>query len=321
MSVFASEGPGGVMARRLLPAVIAVPIMLGWIRLQGQRMGLYGTEFGLALMVTSSIAILAVVVWRSALAMNRVEVERGRAEEALARRTEELARSNAELERFAYVASHDLQEPLRMVSSYVQLLARRYKGKLDSDADEFIEYAVDGSRRMQRLITDLLAFSRVGRQGKEFEPTSLDAALDRALFNLRLAMEESGAVVTRESMPVILGDPTQMTQVFQNLVGNAVKFRGKEPACIHVSVRQTAGEWLVAVRDNGIGIDAQYLERIFVIFQRLHGAEYHGTGIGLPIARKIVERHGGRMWVESEPGIGSTFFFTIPRLRDSQGEG
>jgi len=247
--------------------------------------------------------------------------ERKRAEEARERRTEELARSNAELERFAYVASHDLQEPLRMVSSYVQLLARRYEGKLDSDADEFIHFAVDGAGRMQRLITDLLAFSRVGRTGKEFEPTSLDAALDRALLNLQMAIDESGTAVTRDPMPVILGDPTQMVQVFQNLVGNAVKFRGTEPPRVHVSVRPNGGEWLLAVRDNGIGVDAQYAERIFIIFQRLHGREYPGTGIGLPISRKIIERHGGRMWVESEPGKGSTFFFTLPRLpgRDREG--
>ena len=242
--------------------------------------------------------------------------ERKRAEEALAARTEELARSNAELERFAYVASHDLQEPLRMVSSYVQLLARRYQGKLDSDADDFIGFAVDGAGRMQRLITDLLAFSRVGRHDKGFEPISLDTALDQALINLQVAIEESGAVLTREPLPMVLGDTTQMVQVFQNLVGNAIKFRGKEPPRVHVSVRRHAGEWRISVRDNGIGVDGQYQERIFIIFQRLHGSEYPGTGIGLPIARKIVERHGGRIRVESEPGKGSTFFFTMPVLAD-----
>ncbi len=242
--------------------------------------------------------------------------ERRKAEEALERRTDELARSNAELERFAYVASHDLQEPLRMVSSYVQLIARRYQGKLDSDADEFIGFAVDGATRMQRLITDLLAFSRVGRTGMEFAPTSLETSLGQALSNLKVAIAETGAVVTHDPLPVVTGDSSQMVQVFQNLVGNALKFRGKEPPTVHVSARRQGAEWLFAVRDNGIGFDPQYAERIFIIFQRLHGRDYAGTGIGLPISRKIVERHGGRMWVESEPGKGSTFFFTLPRLSD-----
>jgi signal transduction histidine kinase len=320
MAVLSSEGPAGEMARHLLPPVFVFPFALGWIRLQGQRKGFFGTEFGVALLVTSTIAILAVVVWRATLMLNRADAARKRAEEALERRSEELARSNEELERFAYVASHDLQEPLRMVSSYVQLIERRYKGRLDSDADEFIGYAVEGAGRMQRLITDLLAFSRVGRPGKEFESTSLDTALDRALSNLRMAIEESGAAVTHDSLPVVGADPTQMAQVFQNLVGNAIKFRGKEPPRVHVSVRWRTGEWLFAVRDNGIGVEADYLERIFIVFQRLHGSRYPGTGIGLPISRKIVERHGGRMWVESEPGKGLTFFFTLPRLPDRDRE-
>ncbi len=247
--------------------------------------------------------------------------ERKKAEEALERRTEELARSNAELERFAYVASHDLQEPLRMVSSYVQLLARRYQGRLDSDADEFIGFAVDGAGRMQRLITDLLAFSRVGRMGKDLEPTPLDACLDQALKNLEVAIAESGAVVTRDPLPVVMGDSSQLVQVFQNLVGNALKFRGTEPPRVHVSARRDGRQWQLSVRDNGIGFDAQYAERIFIIFQRLHGRDYPGTGIGLPISRKIVERHGGRLWGESQPGKGSIFILTLPGLPDQAREG
>jgi signal transduction histidine kinase len=237
---------------------------------------------------------------------------RHQAEEELKRTLAELARSNEELQRFADVASHDLQEPLRMVSSYTQLLARRYKGRLDADADEFIAYAVDGANRMQELITDLLEYSRVGTRGKSFAPVDSAAVLGQALTNLKAAIEESGAVVTHDPLPTLLADKTQLTQLFQNLVGNAIKFRGQEPPRIHVSAEQQGNAWVFSVRDHGIGIDPQYSERIFAIFQRLHTREeYPGTGIGLAVCRKIVERHHGRIWVESQPGQGSTFFFTL----------
>jgi PAS domain S-box-containing protein len=239
--------------------------------------------------------------------------ERQRAEQALAEKARELARSNTELEQFAYVASHDLQEPLRMVSSYTQLLARRYKGKLGSDADDFIAYAVDGAARMQRLIQDLLTYSRVGTKGREFVPADCERLLDQVLGDLKVAIEESGAVVTRDALPIVRGDETQIGQLLQNLIGNALKFHNQESPRVHVSSKRNGKEWIFSVRDNGIGIDAQYAERIFVIFQRLHRRdEYPGTGIGLAVCKKIVERHGGRIWVESNQEKGATFYFTLP---------
>lgn len=238
---------------------------------------------------------------------------RKRAEEALAQKAQELARSNADLEHFAYVASHDLQEPLRMVRSYLQLLERRYKEQLDADAREFIAYAVDGATRMQNLISALLSYSRVGTRGKPFEPTDCSMVLERVLDNLKVAIEESNAVVTHDPLPTVMADNVQLAQVFQNLIGNAVKFHGERPPAVHVGAQRGKGEWIFSVRDNGIGIDPQHFERIFLIFQRLHSQdEYPGAGIGLAVCKKIVERHGGRIWVESQPGAGSTFYFTIP---------
>jgi PAS domain S-box-containing protein len=238
---------------------------------------------------------------------------RRRAEQELARRADELARSNAELEQFAYVASHDLQEPLRMVASYTELLGRRYRGKLDSDADEFIAFAVDGASRMKRLIEDLLTYSRVGMKGKPFTQTDCNVALREATANLMLAMEDAHAVVTSDALPIVTADAVQLVQLLQNLIANAIKFHGANPPCIHVSAKPQDGTWLFSVQDNGIGIEMRYFERIFLIFQRLHAkTEYPGTGIGLAVCKRIVERHGGQIWVESEPGKGSRFFFTIP---------
>ena len=239
--------------------------------------------------------------------------KRKEAEALLLQKVEELNRSNKELGQFAYVASHDLQEPLRMVASYTQLLSRRYKGKLDSDADEFIAFAADGASRMQRLIQDLLTYSRVGTKEKDLRDTSSEETLQQALVNLRGAIEESGAVVTHDPLPTVLADEMQLIQLFQNLVGNAIKYQNPGVPRVHISAAKNGGEkWIFSVQDNGLGIDSQYFERIFGMFQRLHKREeFSGTGIGLAICKKIVERHGGSISVESQPGEGSTFRFAL----------
>jgi PAS domain S-box-containing protein len=233
-------------------------------------------------------------------------------ENDLTQTLEKLKQSNAELEQFAYVASHDLQEPLRMVASYVQLIERRYKGKLDSDADEFIGYAVDGANRMRGLIDDLLTYSRVARLGKPFEPTNLESTFEIVAKNLQASIKENNALVTHDKLPVVVADSGQMVQLFQNLIGNAIKFHGKEAPHVHISAKTQEADYLFSIRDNGIGIDPQYFDRLFKIFQRLHTKqEYPGSGIGLVICKRIVERHGGRIWLESQVGKGSTIHFTL----------
>ena len=248
----------------------------------------------------------------------RAEAELRRAHEDLERKAEELQRSNSELEQFAYVASHDLQEPLRMVSSYTQLVLRRYGDRLDGEAKEFMAYVVDGAARMKQLIEDLLAYSRVGTRGKQFKPVPVENAVRRAIGNLRAAIEEAGATVTYDALPTVAADDVQLAQLFQNLIGNALKFRAASVPRIHVSAKEQEGEWEFGVHDNGIGIEPQYFERIFMVFQQLHTkGEYPGTGIGLAICKKVVERHGGRIWVDSKPGEGSSFLFTLPKERDT----
>ena len=234
-------------------------------------------------------------------------------QQALAKHAEALALSNAELQQFACAASHDLQEPLRMVSFYTQLLAKRYQGKLDSDANEFIGYVLEGATRMGDLIRRLLEYSRIGAGRSEFSPADCEEVFRECMSNLRVALGESSAIVTHDPLPTVAGDSLQLGQVIQNLLGNAIKFCGGKPPRVHVSAQARDEDWLFSVRDEGIGIEAEYFETIFAIFQQLHGKdEYQGAGVGLAICRKIVEQHGGRIWVESEPGSGSAFYFTIP---------
>jgi two-component system sensor kinase len=233
--------------------------------------------------------------------------------------TKELANSNAELEQFAYVASHDLQEPLRTVTSYCRLLEENCQGHLDAKTREYMDQVLDGAQRMRTLISDLLTYSRVGRRGRPFQPTDCNAVLDLALSNLKLTIEETGAVVTRTPLPEVLGDPTQLLQLFQNLLGNAIKFRKAQPPHVDIQAERSGAEWVFSVRDDGIGIEPEHLERIFLIFHRLHTREeYPGTGIGLAVCKKTVERHGGRIWVESRPGEGSTFRFALAAMPKSR---
>ena len=239
--------------------------------------------------------------------------ERKRAEQALVKKSEDLARSNADLAQFAYVASHDLQEPLRTITRFVQLLEKRYQGKLDQDADEFIGFVVSGTKRMQQIINDLLAYSRVNTSREPPNIMKIEDAIQRAMQNIKYVLEDTRGTIIYGEMPSIIADEPQMTQLFQNMIGNALKFHGEEAPRVEISAARKENDWIFSVRDNGIGIDPQYKDRIFEIFQRLHTCEeYAGTGIGLAIAKKIVERHEGHIWVESQPGKGSTFNFTLP---------
>ncbi|KCZ71446.1 PAS domain S-box [Candidatus Methanoperedens nitroreducens] len=271
-------------------------------------------DFAEKLSASVSLAIQNANLFES---VQREITEHRHAEEELKQRTEELARLNAELEQFAYIAAHDLQEPLRMISIFTQLLERRYKGRLDKDADEFIAYIVNGAKQMQQMIEDLLEYSQIGTRGKPFEPADLEAVFEQAIANLKVAIEENGAVVTHDPLPTVLADASQMVELLQHLISNAIKFRKEEPPRIHISAEKKGNEWVFSVQDNSIGISPEFMGQLFKIFQREHVAKYPGTGVGLAICRRIVERHGGRIWAESEPGKGSTFYFTIPEREKS----
>lgn len=313
MRPITSDTTGGAMARRLLPAAILIPLILGALRFTNERHGFVELESSISLFAFANIVIFAALIWWNAKLLFRAEEERSKAMEQLKRTTADLERSNTELQQFASIASHDLTEPLRMVRSYLELLSGRAQSKLDAEEREFVGYAVDGARRMQTLIQDLLAYARVDTRARPLEPTDCERVLDTAMANLKLAITEGHAKIQHERLPTVMADPGQLTQVFQNLIGNGIKFHGSAPVKIDVGAERKNGEWIFHVKDNGIGIDPKNFSRIFVLFQRLHTRkEYPGTGMGLAICKKIVERHGGRIWAESKIGEGTTFFFTIP---------
>jgi light-regulated signal transduction histidine kinase (bacteriophytochrome) len=268
------------------------------------------------LMLGSAYSRLSAVAREHAAALEREVAKTARNEQLLADRTLELKRCNSEFEQFAYIASHDLQEPLRMVASYTELLAQRYKDKFDERGEKYVAYASDGAKRMQRLVEALLAYSRVGTRGRLPEPTDLTVVARAAVRNLSSAITRSGANVDIGALPRVMADDMQIGRVFENLIDNSIKFRGDRTPYVRIKAEADGDQWIIRVADNGIGINTKFSERVFLLFQRLHDREnYDGIGMGLTISRKIVERHGGRIWYESQPGEGTTFFFTLPAVQ------
>ena len=314
MKVLTSGEYGSVFGIRILIALAVISIFLGWSRIVGQNLGYYSAAFGTALYTISILIILSILVWNSILSLNKTDRERKEANNELKKNLEELERSNKELQSFTHITSHDLQEPLRTIASYSQLIERRYKGQLDSDADEFLEYMVSDAKRMKSMIQGLLDYSHVEARSDKFKEVNTKKALDTALSNLQYSINQCHAEVTHDPLPIIFADECQIVSVFQNLIDNALKFQKRdETPKIHISAKKHDNEWIFSVKDNGIGIEDQYLNIIFEVFKRLHAVgEYEGAGIGLAIVKRIIDRHGGHIWVESSPGYGSTFYFTIP---------
>jgi light-regulated signal transduction histidine kinase (bacteriophytochrome) len=292
-------------------SIIVVQISAAFVGSDDKVRGLEGGADGYLTDPMSSDELVATI--NAFARLYRAEAKLARANVELERQAKELRRSNKELEQFASVVSHDLQEPLRMITLYAQLLSRRYQGKLSAEEDEYFEYILEGTNRLQDLILNLLEYSRVQLRGNSFLATDCEEVFAQALRALSVSIEETGAVVTSDPLPTVCADRTQLGQLFQNLLSNALKFHGPRPPQIHVTAKPDGQEWLFSIQDQGIGLDPQFAERIFVIFQRLHTRkEYPGTGLGLALCKKIVERHGGRIWVNSQPGNGATFFFTLP---------
>lgn len=321
ISIINSDQISGVISRRLLPLIIILPIIFGLIANYGSNISIYNEQFGDILFLFSIIIFLSIIVWITILSIKKIDDDRRSLEleyqtsleEKVRDRTKELEQSNKDLQQFAYVASHDLKEPLRMISSFLQLLERRYKDKLDEDANEFIEFAVTGAQRLDFMINDLLEFSRVANKKREFSNVNVNKVIDQTVLNLKSAIDDNNAEITYNLLPTIWGDDQLMVLLFQNLISNSIKYHSEAIPTINISATKESNQYLFTVKDNGIGMSSEHLERIFTIFQRLHTREeYEGTGIGLAIVQKIVHQHGGEVWAESELGKGTTFNFTIP---------
>ncbi len=316
MELLTSNRVSGVFGRRIILAIIIIPLILGWLRLLGEQFGLYDSNFRAAISTVSTIAILAILVWFSITSMDKIDIKRINAEEDLKKNVDELKRSNDELRQFTYITSHDLQEPLRSIVSFSQLLEMRYKDKLDDDADEYLNFIVDGAKRMKEMIKGLLDYSLIRNKDRKFELINAETSLNHAINALNDVIRDNKAIITYDTLPDVFADKKQLEQLFQYLIDNAIKFRKpeKQPK-IHISVYENKekNEYVFGVSDNGIGMEDQYTDKIFEVFKRLHTIDkYKGTGIGLPISKRIIELHGGQIWVESKLDEGATFYFTIP---------
>ncbi len=318
--VLASEGLGGAMARRVMSMCVVLPLLLGSLRQAGPDIGWPDTNMVLIFLLVLTIWSFPAVLFWNCVKLDEIDSARAMYQRQLEHTVDKLARINAELEQFASVASHDLKEPLRSISNSLQLLSRRYEGKFDQDANQLMQYACDGAYRMHNLVNDLLIYARVGAEDGNLVLCDCQQAVDESIDNLKLAIEDSGATITCDPLPKVLGNQAKLVGLFQNLIANAIKFRGDESPVVHISAKKKASEWLFVVSDNGMGIDMEFADRAFVIFKRLHGNKYPGTGIGLAVCRKIVETFGGKMWLQSEIGKGTTFYFTLPEPRQNSGE-